>query len=35
MDDAIRTDRLSKFYGGRKVVDGLELRVPRGTVYSR
>ena len=33
MDDAIRTDRLTKFYGGRKVVDSLDLRVPRGTVY--
>jgi ABC-2 type transport system ATP-binding protein len=33
MDDAIRTDRLTKYYGGRKVVDNLDLRVPRGTVY--
>jgi ABC-2 type transport system ATP-binding protein len=33
MDDAIRTYRLTKYYGGRKVVDTLELRVPRGTVY--
>jgi ABC-2 type transport system ATP-binding protein len=31
--DAIRTERLTKFYSGRKVVDGLDLRVPRGTVY--
>jgi ABC-2 type transport system ATP-binding protein len=31
--DAIRTSRLTKYYGGRKVVDGLDLRVPRGTVY--
>jgi ABC-2 type transport system ATP-binding protein len=31
--DAIRTDRLTKYYGGRKVVDGLDLRVPRGAVY--
>ena len=33
MDDAIRTDRLTKSYGRRKVVDSLDLRVPRGTVY--
>src|SRR5262249_14324490 len=33
MDDAIRTYRLTKRYGGRKVVDNLDLRVPRGTVY--
>jgi ABC-2 type transport system ATP-binding protein len=33
MDDAIRTDRLTKYYGRRKVVDSLDLRVPRGTVY--
>jgi ABC-2 type transport system ATP-binding protein len=33
MDDAIRTDRLTKYYGGRKVVDGLDLRVPQGAVY--
>jgi ABC-2 type transport system ATP-binding protein len=33
MEDAIRTFRLTKYYGGRKVVDGLELRVPPGTVY--
>ncbi|MHB1423828.1 MAG: ATP-binding cassette domain-containing protein [Gemmataceae bacterium] len=33
MDDAIRTDRLTKYYGGRKVVDQLDLRIPRGTVY--
>jgi ABC-2 type transport system ATP-binding protein len=32
-DDAIRTWRLTKYYGGRKVVDTLDLRVPRGTVY--
>jgi ABC-2 type transport system ATP-binding protein len=31
--DAVRTDRLTKYYGGRKVVDGLDLRVPQGTVY--
>jgi ABC-2 type transport system ATP-binding protein len=33
MEDAIRTHRLTKYYGGRKVVDGLDLRVPRGSVY--
>jgi ABC-2 type transport system ATP-binding protein len=33
MDDAIRTVRLTKYYGGRKVVDHLDLRIPRGTVY--
>jgi ABC-2 type transport system ATP-binding protein len=33
MDDAIRTERLTKYYGSRKVVDHLELRIPRGTVY--
>src|SRR3954451_13916383 len=33
MEDAIRTYRLTKYYGGRKVVDNLDLRVPRGTVY--
>jgi ABC-2 type transport system ATP-binding protein len=33
MEDAIRTYRLTKYYGGRKVVDGLDLRVPRGSVY--
>jgi ABC-2 type transport system ATP-binding protein len=33
MDDAIRTYRLTKHYGGRRVVDNLDLRVPRGTVY--
>ena len=33
MDDAIRTCRLTKYYGRRKVVDNLDLRVPRGTVY--
>jgi ABC-2 type transport system ATP-binding protein len=33
MDDAIRTERLTKYYGGRKVVDHLDLRVPRGCVY--
>ncbi len=33
MEDAIRTHRLTKYYGGRKVVDSLDLRIPRGTVY--
>src|SRR5262245_19203734 len=33
MDDAIRTERLTKYYGGCKVVDHLDLRIPRGTVY--
>src|SRR5437868_8926565 len=33
MDDAIKTERLTKYYGGRRVVDGLDLRVPRGSVY--
>jgi ABC-2 type transport system ATP-binding protein len=33
MDDAIRTYRLTKHYGKRKVVDNLDLQVPRGTVY--
>ena len=31
--DAIVTDRLTKFYGSRRVVDGLDLRVPKGCVY--
>jgi ABC-2 type transport system ATP-binding protein len=33
MEDAIRTYRLTKYYGRRKVVDNLELRVAPGTVY--
>jgi ABC-2 type transport system ATP-binding protein len=33
MEDAIRTYRLTKHYGGRKAVDSLDLRVPRGSVY--
>jgi len=33
MDEAIRTERLTKYYGGRKVVDHLNLRITRGTVY--
>lgn len=31
--DAIVTERLTKHYGGRRVVDSLDLRVPRGSVY--
>jgi ABC-2 type transport system ATP-binding protein len=33
MTDAIVTQRLTKHYGGRRVVDSLDLRVPRGCVY--
>lgn len=33
MSDAIRTRRLTKYYGGRPVVDNLNLRVPEGSVY--
>jgi ABC-2 type transport system ATP-binding protein len=33
MEDAIRTSRLTKYYGRHKVVDHLDLRVPPGTVY--
>src|SRR5262249_1566731 len=33
MADAIRTRRLTKYYGGRKVVEDLSLRVPEGCVY--
>jgi ABC-2 type transport system ATP-binding protein len=33
MDDAMKTVRLTKYYGRRKVVDNLDLRVPAGTVY--
>jgi ABC-2 type transport system ATP-binding protein len=33
MDAAIRTDRLTKYYDGRRVVDCLNLSVPQGTVY--
>ncbi|MBI3962844.1 MAG: ABC transporter ATP-binding protein [Deinococcus sp.] len=33
MVDAIVTERLTKCYNGRKVVDNLSLRVPKGTVY--
>lgn len=32
-NDVIVTERLTKYYGGRRVVDGLDLRVPRGCVY--
>jgi ABC-2 type transport system ATP-binding protein len=34
MTDAIATRRLTKSYGGRKVVNNLNLRVPEGTVYA-
>ena len=34
MADAICTRRLTKSYGGRRVVDGLNLRVAEGTVYA-
>jgi ABC-2 type transport system ATP-binding protein len=33
MTDAIITHGLTKYYGRRKVVDALNLRVPRGSVY--
>ena len=33
MDDIITTHRLTKTYGSRTVVDGLDLRVPQGSVY--
>lgn len=33
MSDAIVTHRLTKYYDGRPVVHGLDLRVPRGSVY--
>jgi ABC-2 type transport system ATP-binding protein len=33
MSDAIMIERLTKYYNGRRVVDTLNLRVPRGTVY--
>jgi ABC-2 type transport system ATP-binding protein len=33
MVDAIVTDRLTKHYHGRRVVDSLSLRVPAGSVY--
>jgi ABC-2 type transport system ATP-binding protein len=31
--DAIVTERLTKHYGGRRVVDSLDLHVPQGSVY--
>ncbi len=34
MDDAISTHRLTKYYGNRKVVNSLDLKVPRGAVYA-
>jgi ABC-2 type transport system ATP-binding protein len=33
MQDAIVTHRLTKYYGRRKVVNDLSVRIPRGTVY--
>ena len=33
MSDAIVTERLTKHYGEKRVVDTLNLRVPHGTVY--
>ena len=33
MNDAIVAHRLTKFYGGKRVVNCLDLRVPRGCVY--
>lgn len=33
MDDAISIDGLTKYYGSRRVVHGLSLNVPVGTVY--
>ena len=33
MSDAIFTQRLTKYYGRRAVVDSLDLRVPQGAVY--
>ena len=33
MTNVITTHRLTKYYGGRPVVNQLELRVPQGTVY--
>ena len=33
MTDAIVTERLTKYYGSRRVVDHLGLRVPAGSVY--
>lgn len=33
MSDAIITERLTKHYNGKRVVDTLNLRVPKGSVY--
>jgi ABC-2 type transport system ATP-binding protein len=33
MTDAIITDRLTKHYGNRRVVDSISLRVPKGSIY--
>src|SRR4051812_22253614 len=34
MDTVIATEKLSRFFGGRKVVDRLDLAVPRGAIYA-
>jgi ABC-2 type transport system ATP-binding protein len=34
MDSVIRTQGLTKYYGGKKVVDRLDLAVPRGAIYA-
>ena len=34
MEDVIVTQGLTKYFGGRKVVDRLDLRVPRGAIYA-
>ncbi len=33
MADAITTERLTKHYGGQRVVNSLDLRIPQGSVY--
>jgi lantibiotic transport system ATP-binding protein len=33
MADMIATHRLTKYYGRRRAVDSLDLRVPQGSVY--
>ena len=33
MPNAITTQRLTKYYGKRRVVDSLDLKVPAGSVY--
>ena len=34
MEDVIVTQGLTKYFGGKKVVDRLDLRVPRGAIYA-